>query len=122
MVLGHFNLLLHVESNATFPSDLEWTKENLLVGNWLYSTISEDMMDMCLQLKSPTARQILVHLCSLFSENKSSHAIHLECELHNLVQGDLTANAYCHCLQHLANSLADCDVPVLDHALVHWLI
>jgi hypothetical protein len=40
MVLGRFNLLPHVESNATFPSDLEWTKENLLIGNWLYSTIS----------------------------------------------------------------------------------
>jgi hypothetical protein len=104
MILGRFNLLPHVESYATFPSDLEWTKENLLVGNWLYSTISEDMMDMCLQLKSPTARQIWVHLDSLFTGNKSSRVVHLECELHNLVQGDLTANAYCHCLQQLAKS------------------
>jgi hypothetical protein len=122
MVLGQFNLLTHVKSNATFPSDLEWTKKNLLVGNWLYSTISENMMDMCLQLKSPTAQPIWVHLCSLFTGNKATRVAHLECELHNLVQGDMTANAYCHHLQQLTNSLADCDAPVLDHALVHQLI
>jgi hypothetical protein len=44
MVLGRFNLLHHVEDDATYP-DLEWTKENLLVGQWIYSTISENLFD-----------------------------------------------------------------------------
>jgi hypothetical protein len=54
MVLGRFNLLHHVESDDTHPEDFEWTKDNLLVGNWLYSMISENLLDMCLQLRSPT--------------------------------------------------------------------
>jgi hypothetical protein len=57
MVLGLFNLLHHVESNDTLPDDIEWTKDNLLVHNWLYSTISKNLLDMCLQLRSPTAHQ-----------------------------------------------------------------
>jgi hypothetical protein len=44
MMLGRFNLLHHVEDDATYP-DLEWTKENLLVGQWIYSTISENLFD-----------------------------------------------------------------------------
>jgi hypothetical protein len=79
-------------------------------------------MDMCLQLPSPTARMIWVHLGNLFNGNKPSHAVHLECELHNLTQGEMSANDYCHRLQQLANSLADCDAPISDRALVHQLI
>jgi hypothetical protein len=41
MVLGHFNLLHHIKDDATHPDDIEWTKEDLLIGNWIYSTISE---------------------------------------------------------------------------------
>jgi hypothetical protein len=55
MVLGRFNLLHHVESDDTHPKDFEWTKDNLLVVNWLYPTISENLLDMCLKLRSPTA-------------------------------------------------------------------
>jgi hypothetical protein len=84
--------------------------------------LSDNPMDMCLQLHKPTAREIWVHLENLFTGNKPSRAVHMECELHNFVQGDLSANAYCHCLQQLANSLTDCDAPIQDRALVHQLI
>jgi hypothetical protein len=77
---------------------------------------------MCLKLRSPTAPKILVHLENLFTGNKSSCAVHLECKLNNLVQGDLSAHDYYLQLQQLANSLADCDAPVSDRALVHPLI
>jgi hypothetical protein len=77
---------------------------------------------MCLRLDRPTARKIWVYLGDLFTGNKSSRVVHLECELHNLVQGEMSANDYCHRLQQLANSLADCDVPVGERALVHQLI
>jgi hypothetical protein len=96
MVLGRFNLRAHVHSNTISPNDLEWSKENHLVSNWFYSTISENMMDMCLHLCSPTACQIWVHIGNLFTSNKASRVAQLECELHNLVHGDLSANAYCH--------------------------
>jgi hypothetical protein len=122
MVLGRFNLLSHVESDDTHPDNLTWATENLLVSNWLHSKIFENLMDMCLHLRSCTARQVWVHIGNLFTGNNSSRAVHLECELHNLVQGEMMANDYCHKLRQLANSLADCDAPVQDCALVHQLI
>jgi hypothetical protein len=85
MVLGEFSLLHHVEHNATYHADLELTNENLLVGNWNYSTISRNLFDMCLKLCSPSARKIWAHLENLFTGNKPSCVVHLECELHNLV-------------------------------------
>jgi hypothetical protein len=60
---------------------------------------------MCLQLRSPTAHQIWVHLGSLLMGNKPSQAVHLECELHNLAQGEMSSHDYCHRLQQLAFSL-----------------
>jgi hypothetical protein len=107
MVLGRFSLLSHVESDATHPNDLTWATEN-----WLYSTISENLIDMCLHLRSPTTHQIWVHIDNLFTGNKASRTVHHECELHNLVQGEMMANDYCHRLRQSANSLADCDAPI----------
>jgi hypothetical protein len=46
--------------------------------------------------------------------------MHLECELHNLTQGEMSANDFYHRLQQLANSLVDCDALIISyHALVH---
>jgi hypothetical protein len=59
MVLGRFNLLHHVTDDVTHPTDLEWTKDDLHVGNWIYYTISKKILDMCLCLDRPTARKIL---------------------------------------------------------------
>jgi hypothetical protein len=39
MMLGCFNLLSHVEDDVVHPDDFEWTKDDLLVSNRLYSTI-----------------------------------------------------------------------------------
>jgi hypothetical protein len=118
MVLDWFNLL----DDAAHLTDLEWTKDDLLVGHWIYSTISKKLLDMCLRLDRPTARKIWVYLGDLFTGNKSSRVVHLECELHNLVQEEISANDFCHRLEQPANSHADCDVSMDDRALVHQLI
>jgi uncharacterized protein YigA (DUF484 family) len=75
-----------------------------------------------MRLEHPTARKIWVHLVNLFTGNKSNHVVHLEYELHNLIQGEMSANDFCHRLHQLTNSLADCDALVSDQALVHQLI
>jgi hypothetical protein len=58
MVLERFNLLPHILEDTTHTDDVEWNKENLLVDNWLYCILFENLMDMCMQLRIPTARQI----------------------------------------------------------------
>jgi hypothetical protein len=103
MVLGHFNLLHHIEDDTADPDDIEWTKVDLLVGNWIYSTIYEKLMDMCMRQEHPTSHKIWVHLVNLFTCNKSSHVVHLECELHNLIQGEMSANDFYRRLQQLIN-------------------
>jgi hypothetical protein len=62
-------------------------------------------MDMCMQLRDPTARDIWLHLDNLFTGNKSSRAVHLETELHNLIQGEMSGIAYCHRLQQRTRRL-----------------
>jgi hypothetical protein len=63
-----------------------------------------------------------VHLGSFFTGNKPSRVVHLECELHNLVQDDMSVHDYSHRLWQLTNSLVDCDAPIFDCALVHQVI
>lgn len=57
-------------------------------------------------------------LQDIFCNNKASRVVHLEAEFSGLVQGDLSAPAYCHCLKSLADALSDCDQPVTKTQLV----
>jgi hypothetical protein len=78
------------------PSTLSGLPKIFFYGNWIYSTISENLMDMRMQLHNPTACMICVHIDNLFNGNKSSRDVHLECKLHDLAQGEMFANDICH--------------------------
>jgi hypothetical protein len=106
MVLGRFNLLHHVESDDTHPDNLEWTKDNLLVGNWLYSTISENLLDMC--AFSFTALLLAASGCTFAASSPATNPavlFTLRVNLYNLVQGDISAHDCCHLLQQLPTLL-----------------
>ncbi|XP_062203083.1 uncharacterized protein LOC133905330 [Phragmites australis] len=121
LVLGRFNLRVHVEDGAPRHNDPDWVTENLQVLMWIYATIDESLTDMVMSDDS-TAYGVWERLCFIFCANKPSRAVHLESEFHGLVQGDLSVTAYCHKLKTLADALADCDQPVGDRTLVHQLI
>ncbi|XP_062202095.1 uncharacterized protein LOC133904649 [Phragmites australis] len=88
---------------------------------WLHATLTDDLLDMVMD-DDITAHGVWTKIGAFFLGNKSSRAVQLEQELHNLSQGDMSADAYCHRLKTLADALADCDQPVRDRALVHQLI
>jgi hypothetical protein len=121
VVLGRFNLRHHIDGTPAQPNDAIWIQEDLTVLMWIHATLADDLLDFVME-DDITACGVWNKIADYFLGNKASHAVQLEQELHGLVQGDLSATAYCHKLKTLADSLADCDQPVKDRALVHQLI
>ncbi|CAN6221901.1 unnamed protein product [Urochloa humidicola] len=121
IVLGRFDLLSHIDTDARRPNDPAWVQADLTVVMWLHATLDDNLMDMVM-VDDPTARRVRNTITTYFNNNKASRAIDLEAELHSIQQGDLSVSEYCHKIQHLAHCLADCDQPVSDRVLVHQLI
>ncbi|XP_062198843.1 uncharacterized protein LOC133901509 [Phragmites australis] len=121
IILDHFNLQSHVTDLEPHHNDPDCVKENLTILMWIYTTISHELLNLVMK-PSSTAYGIWTHLDSIFTGNKPSHAIYLKNKFHTLTQGNLSVVAYCCKLQTLANTLADCDQPISERALIHKLI
>ncbi|KAD1625200.1 hypothetical protein E3N88_42530 [Mikania micrantha] len=104
------------------PADPIWVKLDALVLQWIYGTISTDLLHTILKPKA-TAAQAWEALESIFLDNKSSRALYLQSRFSNLtLQSFLTASAYCQELKVLADQLANVDAPVSASQLVLQLI
>ncbi|XP_062200031.1 uncharacterized protein LOC133902453 [Phragmites australis] len=121
IVLGHFDLLSHIDVNNPRPNDAAWVQADLTVLMWIHATLADDLMDMVME-DNPTAYSVWKQIGDFFNTNKASRAVQLEAEFHSLQQGDLSASEYCHRLKTLADALADCDHPLRGRALVHQLV
>ncbi|XP_062182183.1 uncharacterized protein LOC133886521 [Phragmites australis] len=120
-ILGRYALQSHATNDEPSHDDPDLIRENFIVLMWIYVAISKELLDLVLK-QSVTAYGVWLHLQSIFFGNKPNRVIHLEAEHYGLRQGDLSVAAYCHKLQSLATTLADCDQPMFDRALVHQLI
>ncbi|KAD6454167.1 hypothetical protein E3N88_08873 [Mikania micrantha] len=104
------------------PADPIWAKLDAIVLQWIYGTISTDLLHTILKPKA-TAAQAWEALESIFLDNKSSRALYLQSRFSNLtLQSFLTASAYCQELKVLADQLANVDAPVSASQLVLQLI
>jgi hypothetical protein len=121
IVLGRFDLLPHIDTNAPRPNDPVWVQADLTVLMWLNATLADDLMDMVLEERL-TAYSVWRQIADFFTNNKPSRVVQLESEFHALKQGDLSASAYFHLLKTLADALADCDQPLRPRALVHQMV
>jgi hypothetical protein len=121
VVLGRFCLTHHIDGSPALPLDPIWLQDDLTVLMWLHATLADDLLDMVMD-DDITAHGVWKKIGDFFLSNKASRVVHLEQELHNLAQGELSAAAYRHRLKTLSDALADCDQPVQDRALVHQMI
>ncbi|KAJ0779315.1 putative RNA-directed DNA polymerase [Helianthus annuus] len=107
------------KTNPDYPL---WKELDALVLQWIYSTVSDDLLDRILETNS-TARDAWVKLEKIFLSNKKARAAALETRFCNLT---LTAcsslDDYCKQLKSLANQLADVDHSVSDSRLVLQLV
>ncbi|KAG6763450.1 hypothetical protein POTOM_030866 [Populus tomentosa] len=115
------------EKNTQIPSiqdtdpDL-WSRVDAIVLQWIYSTISEDLLNTILERDS-TAETAWNRLKDIFSDNKNSRALYLEQEFFKVQMENFTdASSYCQHLKSLSDQLANVGAPVSNERLVLQLL
>ncbi|KAJ0868340.1 putative RNA-directed DNA polymerase [Helianthus annuus] len=99
-----------------------WNRLDAIVLQWLYSTISNDLLHTIID-KTSTARDAWVAIENLFHDNKASRAIYLMQKFANTrLDGFPNISAYCQALKTLSDQLANVDAAVTDERLVLQLI
>ncbi|KAD5508144.1 hypothetical protein E3N88_15847 [Mikania micrantha] len=108
---------------ATPPVDpVLWSRLDAIVKQWIYGTISNDLLHTILKPKS-TAAEAWQALANIFQDNKTSRALHLQSRFSNVKLDSFpNASAYCQQLKVLSDQLANVDAPVSDQQLVLQLI
>ncbi|XP_021991366.1 uncharacterized protein LOC110888135 [Helianthus annuus] len=104
------------------PVDDSWDRLDAIVLQWIYATISSDLLHTILK-PNATAHEAWVALENIFQDNKSSRAIHLLHKFSNTrLSGFPNVSAYCQQLKVLSDQLASVGSPVDNQSLVLQLI
>ena len=99
-----------------------WNRLDAVVLQWIYGTISEDLMLTILEPDS-TAQQAWERLRDIFQDNKHSRAVYLENQFSNThLENFKNVSAYCQLLKLLSDQLAGVGSPVSDQRLVLQLV
>ncbi|XP_014519737.1 uncharacterized protein LOC106776782 [Vigna radiata var. radiata] len=99
-----------------------WSRLDAIVLQWIYSTISNDLLHTILQPDS-TAQQAWERLQNIFQDNKPSRAVYLENQFTHVHMDDYpNISAYCQELKMLADQLSKVGAPVSNQRLVLQLI
>ncbi|KAJ9545538.1 hypothetical protein OSB04_025245 [Centaurea solstitialis] len=121
-----YKVLNHIDGSPQPAStDMEyaaWKELDALVSQWIYSTLSDDLLTRVLDMDA-TAHDTWLKLEKIFLSNKQAKAGALETQLVNLTLAACSSvDDYCQQLKNLANQLADVDQPVNDKRLVLQLV
>ncbi|XP_076899809.1 uncharacterized protein LOC143553789 [Bidens hawaiensis] len=116
----------HIDGSAAPASSSTdhdaWKEIDALVLQWIYSTISDDLLKRVLD-SNATAHAAWTKLEKIFLGNKKARAASLETKFCNLTLSACSSiEDYCQRLTDLANQLADVDVPVTESRLVLQLV
>ncbi|XP_074282686.1 uncharacterized protein LOC141607226 [Silene latifolia] len=108
--------------NNVVNKDATWTCLDAIVKQWIYSTISVDLLHTILK-PGATAQQAWERLQDIFNDNKSSRAVYLEQQFSSIQMDNYpNASAYCQALKMLADQLANVGAPVTEERLVLRLV
>ncbi|XP_058762377.1 uncharacterized protein LOC131635756 [Vicia villosa] len=100
----------------------QWSTLNATVLQWIYSTISTDLLTTILEPNS-TAMEAWNRLENIFQDNQNARAVTLEQEFSNTRMEDfLNVSAYCQRLKMLSDQLRNVGSSVNNHRLVLQLI
>ena len=117
-----FGLLGHIDGTvATRPNDLTWSQPDACVRGWIYGCVDDTVLDLAME-PDQTARSLFVEIDNLFQANKESRAVILEQEFHNLLQGDLSIDAYAQHMKQTADALREVGHGVSGPQLVSNLL
>ncbi|XP_057445828.1 uncharacterized protein LOC130737967 [Lotus japonicus] len=107
---------------VTDPTYEQWATLDATVLQWIYSTISDDLMSTIMEPGS-TAFSAWTRLADLFHDNQNARAVTLEQEFSTVrMEAFPSVAAYCQRLKTLFDQLSDVGAWVTDHRLVLKLI
>ncbi|XP_060175399.1 uncharacterized protein LOC132606083 [Lycium barbarum] len=99
-----------------------WTTIDATVLQWIYSTISNDLLNTIIE-PDTTAMDAWVRLRDIFQDHQNSSAVTLEQEFTTTRMKDFpNASAYCQRLKSLADQLKNVGAPVTNSRLVLQLV
>ncbi|XP_058771930.1 uncharacterized protein LOC131645313 [Vicia villosa] len=100
----------------------QWSTLDSTVLQWIYSTISTNLLTTILEPNS-TTMEAWNRLENIFQDNQNARAITLEQECSNTRMKDFpNVSAYCQCLKMLSDQLRNIGSAVNNHRLVLQLI
>ncbi|KAJ9556633.1 hypothetical protein OSB04_011247 [Centaurea solstitialis] len=99
-----------------------WSKLDTIVLQWIYGSLSNDLLVRVLQPES-TARQAWVRVEKIFLNNKGSRAAALNHEFTNLTLNAMPSlEAYCQRIKELSDQFNVVDITVTENQLVLQLV
>ena len=99
-----------------------WSRVDAIVLQWIYGTISEDLLNTILERDS-TAALAWERLKDIFFDNKNSRALYLEQEFSKVQMDDFVdASSYCQHLKSLSDQLSNVGAPISNERLVLQLL
>ncbi|XP_024986570.1 uncharacterized protein LOC112521811 [Cynara cardunculus var. scolymus] len=121
-----YDVLQHIDgfsapakTSTDYPS---WEKIVAVVLQWIYGTLSDDLLVRVL-VDDSTAFEAWQRVKNLFVNNKGSRAQALQHELTNLTLAAMPSiEAYCQRIRDLSDQLAAVDCPLNDNQLVLYLV
>ncbi|XP_074303786.1 uncharacterized protein LOC141638278 [Silene latifolia] len=119
-----FDVLDHLvpPKDKVINKDVTWTHLDAIVQQWIYSTISLDLLHTILEPGS-TAQAAWDRLKDIFNDNKHSRAVLLEQQFTNTHMDNFpNVSSYCQSLKMIADQLANVGSPVSDTRLVLQLV
>ncbi|KAL2933214.1 Retrovirus-related Pol polyprotein from transposon TNT 1-94 [Bienertia sinuspersici] len=115
------NLLHHIDPHSPRPADISdslWRRLDAVVKQWIYGTISSDLLKIILSRKS-TAQQAWDRLKEIFQDNKTSRALYLEHQFNNLhLHNFPNCTASGQQIKSLADQLANIDHNLTEQKMV----
>ncbi|XP_074292099.1 uncharacterized protein LOC141618946 [Silene latifolia] len=104
------------------PDLKQWTRLDAIVKQWIFTTISQDLLLTILQ-PGATAKTLWDRIHDLFRDNKHTRAVSLERQFSSTkIDNFSNASAYCQALKTIADQLVNVGSPVSNDRLVLQLV
>ena len=121
-----YKVTAHIDGTTppakTDPSYEEWAEIDAIVLQWIYGTLSDDLL-MRVLVTDSTAYQAWLRIQTIFLNNKGARAAALEHEFNNLTLKSMPSlESYFQKLKELSDQLNDVDNPVNEQRLVLQLV
>lgn len=82
---GKFGLLHHLATASTSrPTDEAWKQADFCVRGWMYSTVSDAVLNLAITDDTQTASVLWTAIGGVFQANKAPRAIFLNHEFHSM--------------------------------------